>query len=368
MHLPDPPAGFLPERLVQLHGSGSGQPAACLQGGEAPPLAAWLRALPRLKAEGYTHVQLAVGDRPAWIGLADLAAAARDHGLRVSLLCDGQQADMQQNRLFDALDELVVQVVRGDRATDPQARADAPFLASRRHSSLAQAGRLLAQRADRGRPATALLSVDRAAVAEAHEVAEHLIRQGAGALQVRPYDAHEAGVRFFSDTDKRRLYQTVVSLAQALAPRVRVQGSLAVASLLWQQRETYAGLLAPWPRPGESRARLSDMVNPLVISETGQLKPVSSNMHACFNIGHLHRLHDEPWLQRYARSGVSALQRLVGGGLIRLEYHPGVVDWLADLARASHDQPLARPLQHAASTATIRPAAAPPLEALASAA
>jgi hypothetical protein len=132
-----------------------------------------------------------------------------------------------------------------------------------------------------------------------------------------------------------------MALAQELAPKIRVHGDLAPACQLWRQREAYAGLLALYRRPGSARPLLSDLVNPLVISEAGQLKPVADNMHACFNIGHLQRLHDAAWMQRYSSTGVSALQRLVGQALISLESHDGVVDWFDLLARRSRQHPLA---------------------------
>lgn len=342
-----PPAttsGFLAERIVHLHPTRRCNLACAHCYSSSSPheaeqldLSSWQRALPLLKAEGYTQISLSGGEPLVYPALAELVAAARGAGFRVTLVSNGLLADARADAVLDQLDGLAI-------SFDGLApRHDA---LRGRPQAFARASQALARLADRGLPVGAAVSVTRAGLPELPELADHLVQHGARALQVRPVAAagRAAGLGrslLHTPSDGLRLYLVVMALAQELGPKTRVHGDLAPARQLWRQREAYAGLLAQCQRPGSSRSLLSDLVNPLVITETGQLKPVAYDMHACFSIGHLQRLHDAAWMHRYAHAGVSALQRLVGQALIGLEAHDGVVDWFDLLARRSQTHPLA---------------------------
>lgn len=341
------PSGFLPERIVHLHptrrcnlacahcySSSSSQHHAGLDA------AAWRRALPRLRAEGYQQLSLSGGEPLVYEGLAELVACARGEGLRVTMVSNGLLAAGAVPRIDAVIDQLDGLAISFDGLAP---RHDAM---RGRPDAFARASRALARLADRGRPVAAALSITRDALPELPDLAHQLAGLGARALQVRPVAAAGRAKALQdqliqSDIDALRLYLVVAALAQELAPGVRVHGDLAPAQALWRQREAYAGLLARCQRPGTDRAALSDLVNPLVVTETGQMKPVAYDMHPSLGIGHLARLHDAAWMRRYAASGVSALQRLVGTSLVALEDDPGVVDWFDGLARASHRQPMA---------------------------
>ena len=102
-----------------------------------------------------------------------------------------------------------------------------------------------------------------------------------------------------------------------------------------------------WPsamhRPG--RVLLSDLVNPLVITEQGVVKPVAYDFDRRHDITTLHDLADaglaEAALARYVSHGLPAFKRLVGEALAGLQQHTGVLDWFDHLARRSERHPLA---------------------------
>jgi Fe-coproporphyrin III synthase len=360
------PSGFLPERIVHLHPTRRCNLACSHCYSASSPQqdaglddAQWRLALPRLRAEGYQQISLSGGEPLVYPGLAELVACARGEGFRVTMVSNGLLAAQAQGRIDAVLDQLDGIAISFDGLA---ARHDAM---RGRPDAFDRASQALARLADRGRPVAAAISVTRDGLPELPDLADHLAGLGARALQIRPVAAAGraqdlAGGLIASDIDALRLYLVVMALAQEMAPQVRVHGDLAPARPLWLQRDAYAGLLVPGQRAAAERPALSDLVNPLVVTETGQMKPVAYDMHPSLNIGHLHRLHDAAWMRRYAAHGVSPLQRLVGHALLALEDDPGVVDWFDTLARASQRHALAlRPVVSptAATAAMAAPAA-----------
>jgi molybdenum cofactor biosynthesis enzyme MoaA len=355
-------SGFLPGRIVHLHPTrrcnlacAHCYSASSAMQGAGLEAVEWRRALPRLRAEGYEQLSLSGGEPLVYETLAELVACAVGEGFRITMVTNGLLAAAPSPRVDAVLNRMDGIAISFDGLAP---RHDA---LRGRPDAFERASRALARLAERGRPVAAAISVTRDAVAELPELADHLAALGARALQVRPVApaGRAAALRDMlidSDDAALRLYLVVAALAQELAPALRVHGDLAPARALWRQREAYAGLLAGCRRPGTDRPALSDLVNPLVITETGQMKPVAYDMHPSLGIGHVGRLHDAAWMRRYADAGVSALQRLVGRALMALEDDPGVVDWFDALARASHRQPLAIAVNAASAAATAHSA------------
>ena len=109
---------------------------------------------------------------------------------------------------------------------------------------------------------------------------DRLVELGARAVQVRPVAragrARElAPSTFYDASDSARLYLVVLALQMEL-PDVRMHCDLAPAQGLWQQRDAYAGLLGDCEGIGFEDRPLADVVNPLVITDTGALKPIAS--------------------------------------------------------------------------------------------
>ncbi|WP_162520778.1 radical SAM protein [Pseudaquabacterium pictum] len=334
-------SGFLPGRVVHLHPTLTCN-LACAhcysssspQQGPGLDAATWRAALPWLRAQGYDQVSLSGGEPLVHPQLGELVAASQDAGLRVTLISNGLLADGRHGPRHDAvLDRLDGIAISFDGLAPVHNRLRG------RSDAFARASDALARQADRGRPVAAAVSVTREALPDLPELAEHLVARGARALQVRPVAAAGRAQqlesnRFCSPVDLQRLYLVMLALQQELAPDVLVQCDLAPAQRLWQQREAYAALLARCA-DGDAPRRLSDLVNPLVVTETGRLKPIAYDFDSRHDIGSLADAGDA-LLAAYTAHGLPALRDLVGSALASLQRQPSpLVDWFDLLARRS---------------------------------
>lgn len=115
---------------------------------------------------------------------------------------------------------------------------------------------------------------------------------------------------------------------------------LAPAQGLWQQRDAYAGLLATCTRPGsaeEPERLLADLVNPLVITESGTLKPIAYDFSSCFDVASIETLSRKQ-LSEYKQQRLPNLRMLIGGALAALEGKEGLVDWFDYCTRLSESR------------------------------
>jgi hypothetical protein len=85
--------------------------------------------------------------------------------------------------------------------------------------------------------------------------------------------------------------------------------------------------------PVEERP-LADIVNPLVITETGALKPIAYDFDPRYDVASVHGLTAGD-LRSYKRLRSSALGALVGGALVGLRDRDDLVDWFDHCARLS---------------------------------
>jgi MoaA/NifB/PqqE/SkfB family radical SAM enzyme len=203
----------------------------------------------------------------------------------------------------------------------------------------------LRQLAADGRPVAAAISLTSDAIPELPDLAYHLAGLGARALQIRP--VARAGraksmspSAFGNDADRARLYLVAAALSQELAPDVAVHCDLAPAQGLWRRRDAYAALLASCDDPGEPPP-LAELVNPLVITDDGRLKPIAYDFDARFDVAQLDGLTHER-LRRYKDEGLADFRDLVGSALATLEDQRELVDWFDFCTRLSEAEPAIR--------------------------
>ena len=119
---------------------------------------------------------------------------------------------------------------------------------------------------------------------------------------------------FYSAADRARLYLVAAALQPEL--EVRVHCDLVPAQGLWRQRGAYAALLATcedsFQRP------LAELVNPLVITDDGVLKPIAYDFHARFDVAAVDGLSAER-LRGYKDERLASFRDLIGAALARLE-------------------------------------------------
>jgi Fe-coproporphyrin III synthase len=330
-------SGFLPDRIVHLHPTRLCN-LACLhcysESGPKQKAALDLEplryALPLLKAEGYNQISLSGGEPLTYAPLVPLIDHAHANGFRVTMITNGLFPAKRVDEVVSRLDGVAISF-DGLAATHNLLRGRADAF----ERACATLGRL----ADNGKSVAAAISLTREAIPDLPDLADHLVSLGAKALQVRPVALAGRARSMtrdlnFSAADRARLYLVVLALQEEFGSEVRVQCDLAPARSLWQQRNAYAGLLATCETSGPMDRRLSDLINPLVISEAGTLKPIAYDFNPSFDVASIDTLSREQ-LAGYKRDKLPAFQMLIGEALGQLEHNAGLVDWFDYCTRMS---------------------------------
>jgi len=335
-------SGFLPDRIIHLHPTRLCN-LACLhcysESGPKEKAAVDFetleRALPLLKAEGYEQISLSGGEPLVYPSLLPLIDYAHANGFRVTMITNGL---FPAKRIDDVVSRLDGIAISFDGLAETHNRLRG------RADAFERSCTTLARLADSGRPIAAAISLTRDAIPDLPDLADHLVGVGAKALQVRPVAlAGRArtmtGISSYTATDQARLYLVVLALQDELADQARVHCDLAPARSLWQQRDAYAALLATCTQQDTAAPAdrlLADLVNPLVITESGTLKPIAYDFNSCFDVASIETLSRER-LAYYKQHNLPDLKMLIGGALTRLEDNGGLVDWFDYCTRLSEE-------------------------------
>jgi MoaA/NifB/PqqE/SkfB family radical SAM enzyme len=329
-------SGFLPDRIIHLHPTRLCN-LACLhcysesgpsQRGALDP-AEVVGALEVLRAEGYEAVSLSGGEPLVYRGIGEVVRGAKRLGFRVTMITNGLLVDGPNADVIPELDGMAISF-DGLAGTHDVIRG--------RQGAFDRACAALRQLAEAGRPVAAAISVTPDAIPELPDLAHGLAELGARALQIRPV-ARAGRARsmspsaFGSEADRARLFLVAAALRQELAPDVHVHCDLAPTQGLWRERESYAALLASC----ESRdppAPLAELVNPLVITDDGRLKPIAYDFDARFDVAALQGLTADR-LDRYKQEELAGFRDLVGGAVAGLEDQRELVDWFDHCTRLS---------------------------------
>jgi pyruvate-formate lyase-activating enzyme len=355
-------SGFLPDRIVHLHPTRLCNLACLHCYSESGPkekaaleLESLTNALPLLKAEGYNLISLSGGEPLTYGPLVPLIDYAHTIGFRVTMITNGLFAPKRIDDVVSRLDGVAISF-DGLAETHNRLRG--------RSDAFERSSAALARLADNGQRVAAAISLTRDAIPELPDLAEHLVSLGAKALQVRPVAlAGRArtmtGSSSYTATDQARLYLVVLALQEELAGQVRVQCDLAPARSLWQQRDAYAALLATCAQKSTNdrtgtqltdasagspiadspfrEPLLADLVNPLIITETGTLKPIAYDFDSRFDVAPIEALSHET-LAGYKQHNLPDFQMLIGNALARLEGRAGLVDWFDYCTRLSEEE------------------------------
>ena len=330
-------SGFLPDRIIHLHPTRLCN-LACLhcysesnpqQRGALDPDVV-CRALEVLRTEGYSQVSLSGGEPLVYASLRTVVERSRQLGYRVTMISNGLLATERMDPVLEQLDGMAISF-DGLEETHNALRG--------RPDAFKRACTALERLASKGLPVAAAISLARDSIPELPDLAEHLVSLGARALQVRP--VARAGrarsldaTKFYSATDRARLYLVARALQQELPEGVRVHCDLAPTLALWEQRDDYSGLLGDCGTICLEERPLADLINPLVITDSGTLKPIAYDFDTRFDVGSVNDISLE-MLYGYKRDGLSALRTLIGGAVAGLEASRDMIDWFDHCTRLS---------------------------------
>jgi organic radical activating enzyme len=330
-------SGFLPDRIIHLHPTRLCN-LACLHcySESNPHHQAALDpdvlcdALAVLRAEGYTLISLSGGEPLVYRPLRLVVKRAQELGFRVTMITNGLLATRQMDETLSSLDGIAISF-DGLAASHNAMRG--------RPDAFDRACAALHRLATMKRPVAAAISLTTNAIPELPDLADNLVSLGARALQIRPV-ARAGRARllmdgsFYTSDNFARLYLVVLALRNELPAEIRIHCDLAPAQGLWQQRDAYAGLLGDCGITSYVDRPLADLVNPLVITETGWLKPIAYDFAGLYDIANLHGLSSE-CLRTYKQTHLPELQNLVGGALAGLQGRHDLVDWFDHCTRLS---------------------------------
>lgn len=337
----DSRSGFLPDRILHLHPTRRCNLACrhCYSESDPQQQAALdpvmlCDALHVLRAEGYSLISLSGGEPLVYQPLRTVLERARRLGFRITMISNGLLATKRMTPVLSQLDGVAISF-DGLAATHNALRG--------RSDAFERACRALRWLATKGESVSAAISLTRDAISELPELADHLVSLGARALQVRPVARagrarSMADTSFYSATDHARLYLVVLALRQELPAAVHVHCDLAPAQGLWQQRGAYAGLLGSCEATPPEDRPLADLVNPLVITETGLLRPIAYDFDGRFDVASIDGLSSDR-LRCYKRQELPRLRALVGGAVAGLQDMHVLVDWFDHCTRLSEDVP-----------------------------
>ena len=357
-------SGFAPDRIIHLHPSARCNLSCSHCYSDSGPsrkggldARAINEALTTLRRHGYSHVSLSGGEPLMYPQLSDVVDGAKDLGYRVTLITNGLLVPNRNDR-GDRLD-------RYDRnqRSDRKDRIDAVLrnldgvaisfdgLAAShnairgRADAFERASAAVEQLSMAGQRVAAAVSVSRSTIPELPDLVEHLAGLGVCAVQIRPVamagrasrpaglpglPGLPAGLPVDVAADRARLFLISIALGYEF-PHIRIRCDLAPASGLWSDRSSYRDLLEP------DRARdtsLAQLVNPLVITENGFLKPIAYDFDSRFDIGSIESLNDGV-IETYKSNGIDSFRDLMQSAIDGLDSLSTFVDWFDDCTRLS---------------------------------
>jgi len=333
-------SGFLPDRIIHLHPTRLCN-LACLHcySESNPQQRAALdpevlsSALAALRSEGYAQVSLSGGEPLVYAPLRTVVERSRALGYRVTMISNGLLVTERMDDVLAQLDGIAISF-DGLEETHNALRG--------RPDAFRRACAAIEHLASKGFPVAAAISLARDSIPELPDLAELLVTLGARGLQVRP--VARAGrarslddAKFYSAIDRARLYLVVRALQQELGDDVRVHCDLAPTIGLWEQRDDYAGLLGECGTVCVEDRPLADLINPLVITDAGTLKPIAYDFSPRYNVGSIDALSLDT-LRGYKRRDLPQLQELIGGAVAGLQNARDFVDWFDHCTRLSERQ------------------------------
>jgi len=334
-------SGFLPDRIIHLHPTRLCNLACLHCYSESNPQQrtalepdVLCEALGLLRAEGYAQVSLSGGEPLVYPHLRVVVERARALGYRVTMISNGLLATERMDPVLEQLDGIAISF-DGLEPTHNALRG--------RPDAFRRACAALERLATKGLPAAAAISISRDGIPELPDLAELVMNLGARAIQVRPVArAGRAKLlgdeKFYTASDRARLYLVTAALQQELADCVRVHCDLAPTLALWEQRDDYAGLLGDCGMVCMEDRPLADMINPLVIAETGTMKPIAYDFDSRFDVGTIEGLSGDA-LHGWKRERLTPLQMLIGAAIGGLEHQRDLIDWFDHCARLSEAAP-----------------------------
>lgn len=320
-------SGFLPDRTIHLHVTGRCNLACAHCYSSSSPydsdmldLGLLERTLGTLRTEGYEMISLSVGEPLLYPQLGALIDHAHALGYRVAAISNGYRVRPQHDALIARIDAIAISF-DGDEDTHNRirGRADAYRAAV---GALEHLQRI-------GKPAAAAFTVSRESLPSIPEFVEMAVGLGVCAVQLRPLvmagrARTECDSISLSSDDLFRLFLIGESLSEAYRDEILIHTDLAPAEAILGGRDAYADALAG----DTAHVPLADLVNPLVVTPTGVLKPFTFDFPDAYDLGTLGDI-DARGTGQIKAERFPPFRRLLDRVFADLAGHGDLIDWFA---------------------------------------
>ena len=274
-------------------------------------------ALTQLRAEGYEVLSLSGGEPMLYPELKALTRHAKSLGLRVVAITNGFRINADFADLIEGFDGLAISF-DGLKEVHNRVRCNP------RAFDMALKG--LAYLAQTKKPVAAAYTVSKESLRDIPEFVEIAAGLGARAVQLRPlvlagratedYAGHALG-----KIDRHRLWLIGQALASAYEGEIAIHTDLAHADDILANRDAFSGVLEGCAQ------RLSDLVNPLVITPRGEMLPYTYDFPRAYALGHISDLADRNL--GTIREVAPKLRRLLQAIFEDIEGQDDFIDWFA---------------------------------------
>jgi MoaA/NifB/PqqE/SkfB family radical SAM enzyme len=276
--------------------------------------------LPVLRAEGYDIVSLSGGEPLLYPGLDRIVDAAKANGFRIVAVSNGYPVRPKTRAPLRSLDGIAISFDGIDDVHN-QIRG--------RKDAFKTGLSALATLRDLGRPVAAAYTVSKASLRDIPEFVETVIGYGVLAVQLRPLVMTGRALQSceavsLSSADLDRLFLIGESLREAYRGSLAIQTDLAFAPAIVADQGSYAAALSADP----GSVRLADLVNPLVITPDGTLKPFTYDFPAPYDLGSINDLHCHG-PQRLKGTRFEPFRALIGEAFSKLRTSHAFIDWFA---------------------------------------
>lgn len=326
-------AGFIPARVVHLHPSrfcnltcqhcysASGpKEDRGLRVGEI------IAALEILRGEGYEVVSLSGGEPLLYPDFEVLAREAYELGFQVNLITNGAPVG---GRVVDAIAQYVTIVaISLDGAPDVhnQLRGD--------ERAFFHVERAITRLAERNIPFGLSYCVSKRSLVDMPWAFDFAEEKGAKLLQFHPFAAVGRG-RFLADqlslneVDLARAYVIAAVLEALKVPTIQID--IASVRIAQERRGDYRIL----ELEEAANNRLSDLISPIVIEETGTIYPFSYGIHRSLAMGRIDS--DLPrYIADYKERGWQMARALLEIAFAQLvSYNGDFIDWFDHVVQTS---------------------------------
>lgn len=319
--------GFLPVRIVHLHLTRRCNLACrhCYSTSspwesDAVDLEVLIPALERLRLEGYEILSLSGGEPFLDSRLGEIVEAAHGLGYKIHLVTNGMLVN--RRRLAGIAEKISVAAVSLD------GRPELHNEIRGRDDAFRGALRGLDVLLDHGVSTGLAFCVSRRSLPDVPWAFDLACRRGARLFHLHPLVASGRAVDgcedlFLSQNDAMRLYLVAALLE---SETTRSQLDLVRSDEILQARERLE-------RAARS-PRMADLINPLVLTETGKLMPFAYGFDSAYSFGDLARI--DRALETYDRVARPRLAALLGRALDELEERPPFyLEWYEHLLRVA---------------------------------